>query len=75
MQALILYLVHEAPLEEQNFGMVMELLQAAEVREEDEAYKSDLDILFERLALRVPDHIAVKQYRIFKMAAGDVCSK
>ena len=75
LQALILYLVHEAPLEEQNFGMVMELLQAAEVREEDEAYKSDLDILFERLALRAPDHIAVKQYRIFKMAAGDVCSK
>ena len=70
LQALILYLVHEAPLEEQNFGMVMELLQAAEVREEDEAYKSDLDILFERLALRAPDHIAVKQYRIFKMAAG-----
>lgn len=70
LQALILYLIHEAPDDEKNFGMVMELLQAAEVREEDETYKSDLDILFDRLALRDPDHIAVKQYRIFKMAAG-----
>lgn len=70
LQALILYLVHEAPEEERNFGMVMELLQAAEVREEDEEYKSDLDILFEALAMRSPEHIAVKQYGIFKMAAG-----
>ena len=70
LQALILYLVHEAPEEERNFGMVMELLQAAEVREEDEEYKSDLDILFEALAMRSPDHIAVKQYNIFKMASG-----
>lgn len=70
LQALILYLVHEAPEEERNFGMVMEMLQAAEVREEDEEYKSDLDILFEALAMRSPDHIAVKQYNIFKMASG-----
>ena len=70
LQALILHLVHEAPEEERNFGMVMEMLQAAEVREEDEEYKSDLDILFEALAMRSPDHIAVKQYNIFKMASG-----
>lgn len=70
LQALLLYLVHEAPEDERNFGMVMEMLQAAEVREEDESYKSDLDILFDRLAMLDPDHIAVKQYRIFKMAAG-----
>lgn len=70
LQALILYLVHEAPEDERNFGMVMEMMQSAEVREEDEAYKSDLDILFDHLTLRDPDHIAVKQYRIFKMAAG-----
>ena len=70
LQALILYLVHEAPEEERNFGMVMEMLQAAEVREEEEDFKSDLDYLFEDLAMRNPDHIAVKQYGIFKMAAG-----
>lgn len=70
LQALLLYLIHEAPEDERNFGMVMEMLQAAEVREEDESYKSDLDIVFDRLAMLDPDHIAVKQYRIFKMAAG-----
>lgn len=70
LQALILYLVHEAPEDERSFGMVMEMLQAAEVREEDENFRSDLDILFDRLAMQNPDHIAVKQYRIFKMAAG-----
>ena len=70
LQALILYLVHEAPENERSFSMVMELLQAAEVREEDENYKSDLDTLFDRLSMMNPDHIAVKQYRIFKMAAG-----
>ncbi len=70
LQALLLYLVHQAPEYERNFGMVMDMLGAAEVREEDESYKSDLDILFDRLAMMNPDHIAVKQYRIFKMAAG-----
>ena len=48
----------------------MEMLAAAEVREEDEEYASVLDELFERLAMRDPDHLAVKQYHIFKMAAG-----
>lgn len=70
LQALMLYLLHEAPPREQNFGMVMELLESAEVREEDEAYQSPLDVLFERLAEREPDSIAVKQYRVFKQAAG-----
>ena len=70
LQALILFLIHEAPKDERNFGMVMEMLQAADVKEEDEQYQSDLDILFNRLEMRDPDHIAVKQYRIFKMAAG-----
>ena len=70
LQALILYLVHEAPKQERNFGMVMEMLQAAEVKEDDENYQSDIDILFKRLEMRDPDHIAVKQYRVFKMAAG-----
>ncbi|MGN0652152.1 MAG: VirD4-like conjugal transfer protein, CD1115 family [Gemmiger sp.] len=70
LQALMLYLLHEAPPEEQNFGMVMELLESAEVREEDETYQSPLDVLFERLEEREPDSIAVKQYRVFKQAAG-----
>ena len=70
MQALVLYLMHEAPPEEQNFAMVMEMLAAAEVREEDEEYESPLDILFARLEMRDPESIAVKQYHVFKMGAG-----
>ena len=70
LQALVLYLIHEAPKDEQNFPMVMEMLAAAEVREEDEDFESPLDILFERLEMRDPESIAVKQYHIFKMGAG-----
>lgn len=70
LQALVLYLIQEAPKEEQNFAMVMEMLEAAEVREEDEKYESPLDILFTRLEMRNPESIAVRQYRIFKMGAG-----
>ncbi len=61
--ALIFYLKYEAPEEEQNFPMVMEMLRAGDVREEDEGYQSPLDELFERLEMRQPDHIAVKYYR------------
>lgn len=75
LQALVLYLVHEAPEEEQNLPVVMEMLQAAEVREEDEEYESPLDMLFSRLEMRNPESIALKQYRVYKMAAGDICSK
>ena len=70
LQALVLYLIHEAPKDEQNFAMVMEMLAAAEVREEDEDFESPLDILFQRLEMRDPESIAVKQYRVFKQAAG-----
>ena len=66
----MLYLLHEAPPEEQNFPMVMEMIAAAEVHEDDDNYQSPLDILFERLEMREPDSIACKQYRIFKQAAG-----
>ena len=75
LQALMLYLLHEAPPEEQNFPMVMEMIAAAEVHEDDDNYQSPLDILFERLEMRELDSIACKQYRIFKQAAGVVCSK
>lgn len=70
LEALILYLVNEAPPEEQNFPMVMEMISAAEVKEEDEGYTSILDELFNALEQRNPEHLALKQYRIFKMAAG-----
>ena len=60
----MLYLLHEAPPEEQNFSMVMEMIAAAEVHEDDDNYQSPLDILFERLEMREPDSIACKQYRI-----------
>ena len=70
LQALMLYLLHEAPPEEQNFAMIMEMLGSAQVKEEDEDYESPLDILFDRLEMRDPDSIAVKQYHIHKQAAG-----
>lgn len=63
--ALIFYLHYEAPPEEQNFPMVMEMIRAGEVREDDETYKSALDILFERLEMRNPEHIALKYYRSY----------
>ena len=61
--ALIFYLKYEAPPDEQNFPMVMEMLRAGEVREEDDSYQSPLDVLFERLEMRDPEHIAVKYYK------------
>ncbi len=61
--ALIFYLWYEAPEEEQNFTMVMEMLRAGEVKEDDDMYLSPLDILFERLEARNPEHIALKYYR------------
>ena len=70
LQALVLYLMHEAPPEEQNFSMIMEMLGSAQVKEDDEEYQSPLDILFERLEMRNPESIAVKQYAIYKQAAG-----
>ena len=70
LQALMMYLLHEAPPEDQNFPMIMEMLASAQVKEEDEDYESPLDILFERLEMREPESIAVKQYHIYKQAAG-----
>ena len=61
--ALIFYLKYEAPPDEQNFPMVMEMLRAADVREDCDEYTSSLDELFERLEMREPDHIAVKYYK------------
>lgn len=68
--ALIGYLFYEAPVEEQNFATMLELLNAMEVREDDENYKNPVDYLFDELANRNPNHFAVRQYIKFKMAAG-----
>lgn len=70
LEALCLYLLHEAPEEEQNFTMVMEMIAAAEVKEDDEEYQSPLDELFERLEIRNPNSLALKQYKIYKQEAG-----
>lgn len=68
--ALVFYLHYEAPPEEQNFPMAMEMIRAGEVKEDDDNYKSALDILFERLAMRNAEHIALKYYRSYHSGSG-----
>lgn len=70
LTALILYLKHEAPEEEQNFATVAYLLENAGASEESEDYRSPVDLVFEALAEEAPEHIAVKWYRVFRQAAG-----
>ena len=74
-QALIAYIYYEAPEEEKNMTTLLDMLNACECREDDENFKSAVDLLFEQLEQRDPNHFAARQYRKFKMAAGDVCSK
>lgn len=68
--ALMLYLLHEAPPEEQNMEMMLTMIEYGGAKEDDGDYKSPLDLLFEALEEEQPDHIAVRQYKIFKQAAG-----
>ncbi len=68
--ALIFYLWHEAPENEQNFSMVMEMLRAGEVKEDDDNYVSPLDILFNQLEIENPNHIAIKYYRDYRSGSG-----
>lgn len=70
LQALILYLVEEAPTDEQNFPMVMEMIAASGASEGEEVYESIIDELFARLAMERPESVAVKQYGIYKQAPG-----
>ena len=70
LQAIILMLFQEAPEYEQNFSMVMRVLEYAEVKEEDEEYVSPLDLLFQAMERENPASVAVRQYHVFKMAAG-----
>ena len=68
--ALIGYIHYEAPEEEQNFSTLLEMLNATEVREDDEEFKNPVDLMFEELAERDPDHFAVRQYAKYKLSAG-----
>ena len=68
--ALMLYLIHEVPQDEQNFETMLYMMNFADVREEDEQYRSPLDMLFRALEEEQPAHVAVKQYKVFKQAAG-----
>lgn len=69
-QALIAYICFEAPEEERNMATLLELVNASEVREEDENYKNAVDMLFDTLEQEKPDHFAVRQYKKYKLAAG-----
>ena len=73
--ALIAYIHYEAPVENQNFSALIDMLGTMEVREEDESFQNNVDYLFEELEREQPSHFAVRQYRKFKLAAGVVCSK
>ena len=73
--ALIGYIHYEAPEEEQNFSMLVDLINSMEVREDDEEFKNQVDLMFDELEAESPDHFAVRQYRKFKLSAGDICSK
>ena len=73
--ALIGYIYYEAPTNEQNFATLVEMLNAMEVREDDESFKNAVDLLFDALEQKDPDHFALRQYKKYKLAAGVVCSK
>ena len=68
--ALIAYIWYEAPEEEQNFAMLIDLIDASEAREDDENFKNAVDLLFEELEAENPNHFAVRQYKKYKLAAG-----
>ena len=68
--ALIAYIWYEAPEEEQNFAMLIDMIDASEAREDDENFKNAVDLLFEELEEKDPNHFAVRQYKKYKLAAG-----
>ena len=73
--ALIGYIHYEAPEDEQNMNTLVELINAMDVREDDEDYKNPVDLMFDALEAVEPQHFAVRQYKKYKLAAGDICSK
>ena len=68
--ALIGYIWYEAPIEEQNFNTLIEFIAASEVREDDEDFKNPVDLMFDKLAQKEPEHFAVRQYKKYKLSAG-----
>lgn len=74
-QALIGYIWYEAPDEEKNIITLLEMINASEAREDDENFKNAVDLMFDELEKREPEHFAVRQYKKYKLAAGDICSK
>ena len=70
LTSLVAYIHYEAPEEEQNFATLLEFLNIMEVREDDEEFQNPVDLMFEDLAKEKPDHFAVRQYRLYKLAAG-----
>ena len=70
LTSLIAYIHYEAPEEEQNFATLLEFLNIMEVREDDEEFQNPVDLMFEDLAKEKPHHFAVRQYRLYKLAAG-----
>ena len=75
LTALIAYLHYECSPQEQNFSSLLDMLGSMQVREDDEDFQNPVDLLFADLERNAPDHFAVRQYKTFKLAAGDVCSK
>ena len=73
--SLIAYLHYEAPVEEKNFATLLEMLNTMQVSEDDETYQNPVDLLFEDLGKKKPKSFAVRQYKLYKLAAGDICSK
>ena len=73
--ALVAYIVFEGPEEERNMNTLVEMINSMEVREDDETFKNAVDLLFDALEQKDPDHFALRQYKKYKLAAGVVCFK
>lgn len=73
--ALIGYIWYEGREEEKNFNTLLEMINVSEAREDDENFKNPVDLMFDELEQKDPNHFAVRQYKKYKLAAGDVCSK
>lgn len=74
-QALIAYIIFEAPAEDRNINTLVDMISGMDVKEDDESYMNAVDYMFKGLEKRKPDCFAVKQYKKYKLASGDVCSK
>ena len=71
----IAYIIFEAPAEDRNINTLVDMISGMDVKEDDESYMNAVDYMFKGLEMRKPDCFAVKQYKKYKLASGDVCSK